>query len=100
MARSAREGLWQERISAQARSGLSALAYCDQEGVSPQSFYAWRRRFQLAKPNQQPPLFVPVELAAVSSSPGELRIELPGGVALVLRGDASQERLVIPLPCR
>lgn len=97
MARSASEGLWRERIAAQARSGLSALAYCDQEGVSPQSFYAWRRRLQLAKSNQEPPLFVPVELAAVSPSGSELRIELPGGVALVLSADASQEQLVTVL---
>src|SRR6478609_3637946 len=97
MARSTTEALWRGRIAAQARSGLSALAYCDQKGLSPQSFYAWRRRLQPTTSNQQSPLFIPVELAAVSSSPGELRIELPGGAALVLPADASQERLVTVL---
>lgn len=89
--------MWRERLVAQAQSGLSALAYCEQEGLSSQSFYAWRRRLQRGKTNQPPPLFVPVELAAVSSSLAELRIELPGGGTLEVPGNASPERLVTVL---
>lgn len=93
MARSASEALWHGRIAAQARSGLSALAYCSQQGFSPKSFYAWRQRLKLAKSNDRPPLFVPVELAAGSMSADNMRIELPGGTAVILPADVSQERL-------
>lgn len=93
MARTASEGLWRGRIAAQARSGLSALAYCSQEGFSPKSFYAWRRRLKLAKSCDGPPLFVPVELAAGSLSAANVRIELPGGAAVVLPENVSPERL-------
>ena len=79
------------RIAAQARSGLSALAYCNQEGFSPKSFYAWRRRLKPTNSNDRPPLFV--ELAAGCSPTANLRIELPGGAAVVLPADLSQERL-------
>jgi hypothetical protein len=97
MARSVSEALWRGRIAAQAKSGLSALAYCSQEGFSPKSFYAWRRRLKLAKSNDRPPLFVPVELAAGSLSAASVRIELPGGAAVVLPADVSQERLATVL---
>ena len=97
MARSASEALWRGRIAAQARSRLSALAYCTQQGFSPKSFYAWRRRLKQDKVAKQTPLFVPVELPAESLSAGNFRIELPGGVVLVLPLDVSQEHLVTVL---
>lgn len=94
MTRFASEALWRGRIAAQARSGLSALAFCAQEGFSAKSFYGWRRRLQQSKSSKSASLFVPVELPAVSPTVGELRIELPGGAVLTLPADASQERLV------
>jgi hypothetical protein len=94
MARSASEALWRGRIAAQARSGLSALAYCNQEGFSPKSFYSWRRRLKQSKSKMRAPLFVPVELPAVSQPTDDLRIELPGGAVVVLTSDASQQRMV------
>jgi hypothetical protein len=97
MARSASEALWRGRIAAQAKSRLSALAYCTQQGFSPKSFYAWRRRLKQDKVAKQTPLFVPVELPAESLSAGNLRIELPGGAVVVLPPEASQERLVTVL---
>jgi hypothetical protein len=97
MTRSASEALWRGRIAAQAKSRLSALAYCTQQGFSPKSFYGWRRRLKQDKSNERPPLFVPVELPAESLSAGNLRIELPGGAVVVLPPDASQERLVTVL---
>jgi hypothetical protein len=93
MARTSSEAVWRGRIAAQARSGLSALAYCTQQGFSPKSFYAWRRRLKPVKSNDHPPLFVPVELPTGSLSAGNVRIELPGGAAVVLAEDVSQERL-------
>src|SRR5436305_228924 len=94
MARVGTEALWRGRIAAQARSGLSALAYCTREGLSPKSFYAWRRRLKQNKSNKSEPLFVPLELPAVLPTAGDLRIELPGRAVLVLPADATRERLV------
>jgi hypothetical protein len=93
MGRSASEALWRGRIAAQARSGLSVLAFWAQEGFSPKSFYAWRRRLKGAKSRHRPPLFVPVELPRDSLSEANVRIELPGGAAVVLPENVSQERL-------
>lgn len=97
MTRSGSEALWRGRIADQAKSRLSALAYCTQQGFSPKSFYAWRRRLKQDKVAKHTPLFVPVELPAESLSAGNLRIELPGGAVVVLPPDASQERLVTVL---
>jgi hypothetical protein len=94
MARSANEAVarsWKKRIAAQRRSGLSALAFCNQEGVSPKSFYAWRRRLQK---KSEAPLFVPVELPAGAPSTGGMRIELPGGAVVALPSNASGELVV------
>jgi hypothetical protein len=97
MARATTEALWRGRIAAQARSGLSALAYCGQQGFSPKSFYAWRRRLAENESDRSAPLFVPLELPAAALHTGGLRIELPGGAALVLPADASEERLACVL---
>jgi hypothetical protein len=38
-----REVFWLEKIADQAVSGLNVSAYCRREGLSPNSFYGWRR---------------------------------------------------------
>ncbi len=35
---------WQRRIGQQQRSGLSIVAFCRKEGISPGSFHAWKRK--------------------------------------------------------
>ena len=37
---------WRTRISAQERSGISVKQFCEQQGVTEQSFYYWRKRLQ------------------------------------------------------
>src|SRR5262249_62115567 len=58
------EHIWRLRLRRQATSGLSIPEFCEREGVSTASFYAWRRR--LAAPPvtapSAPPLFVPIRL--------------------------------------
>jgi hypothetical protein len=41
-----RERLWRDRVGRQAVSGLPIRQFCDQERISPASFYAWRRRLK------------------------------------------------------
>ncbi|MCI0361210.1 MAG: hypothetical protein L0211_22240 [Planctomycetaceae bacterium] len=92
MGRAANEELalsWERRISKQRGSRLSIAEFCSQEGVSPASFYAWRRRLRGMKPRSS--LFVPVELPTPASAAVGVRIELPGGAVLSLPADAPLE---------
>jgi hypothetical protein len=41
-----REAFWRGLLARQARSSLSVLAFCKQEGVLDSSFYTWRRRIE------------------------------------------------------
>ena len=97
MGRSADMGLaliWEQRIRRQRRSRLSIVQFCLQEGVSPASFYAWRRRLSGASSSEpDTPLFVPVDLPTPVMAAGSVRIEVPGGVVLTLPAEASAELL-------
>jgi hypothetical protein len=73
--------LWQQRLLRFERAGLSVTAFCDQEGVSTPSFYAWRRRLRIDLPAATDgPRFLPVQV--LPSSPIEL--VLPCGAVLRL----------------
>lgn len=79
---------WMERLARQRRSGLSIAEFCRREGISPPSFYAWRRRLE----KDAPALFVPVELSRAGvPSAGGVQIELPGGALVTLPTEASSE---------
>jgi hypothetical protein len=80
---------WRQRLLRFERSGLSAVAFCAKERVSPPSFYAWRRR--LRQPPVEPATraavpadglarLVPVRL--LPAAPVE--VLLPGGLVLRL----------------
>ena len=83
------ESTWRLRLRRQAVGGLSIPQFCEQEGISTASFYAWRRR--LAVPSvtvpSAPPLFVPIRLDP-SIAPQDtstalgFEIELPHGIRL------------------
>ena len=102
MARRANEALalvWERRIARHRRSRLSVAEFCSQEGVSPKSFYSWRRRLRgdevrAARRGMRLPssrLFVPVDLPTPAIAGGGVRIELPGGAVLSLPADAPLE---------
>jgi transposase-like protein len=83
---------WQDILQRFAGSGMTLDAFCEQEGVSPQSFYRWRARLsaapELAKPAVRAPMGF-MDLGAltgngVASSRLELTLELGGGVVLQL----------------
>jgi transposase len=40
---SLKEQFWRRTIAEQSRSGLSIKAYCQREGIEPQSFHRWRQ---------------------------------------------------------
>jgi transposase len=53
----ARSEYWRERIAEQERSGMSVHRFCEERGLTEQSFYLWRKRLR----KQQPMRFALVE---------------------------------------
>ena len=93
--RSAREA-WAERIERFEHAGQTVADFCADEGVSPASFYQWRRRLRSeVTATETTARFVPVQLP--SASPEEtttvMSIELPGGVRVRLEvtGTAAEQ---------
>jgi transposase-like protein len=43
---------WRRRLARFRESQLSVAAFCRQEGVSPPSFYVWRKRLHVHAPNR------------------------------------------------
>ena len=70
---SARSEYWRERIAEQERSGVSVPRFCEEQGLTEQPFYVWRKRLQ--KP-PQPMRFALVETAPARQPATELDLEL------------------------
>jgi hypothetical protein len=41
---------WRGRIEAQERSGISVKQFCEERGLTEQSFYSWRKRLRSRAP--------------------------------------------------
>ena len=79
--------LWQQRLDRFRDSGLTTSAFCDREGISPASFYAWRRRLQRGPtPPADAPRLVPVRLVTPPAG-AAVELLLPSGVVLRLSPD-------------
>ena len=78
-----RSEYWRERIAQQERSGVSVQRFCKEQGLTEQSFYAWRKR--LGK--QEPMRFALVETGSAGRQP-----DADAGLGLTL---ARGERLRI-----
>jgi len=75
---------WQAILDRYARSGLSAAAFCEQEGLSTSSLLRWRSRLPAASPG-----FVALDVPSRPSSESEawsVELELPGQIVLRVRG--------------
>src|SRR5262245_920834 len=83
------QDLWRQRLQRFERSGLSAVAFCDQEGVSVPSFYAWRRRLSQHTvdhlPHKDPPTTDTARLVPVRLLPAAIPVELVLSGGTVLR---------------
>ena len=79
---------WQQRLNRFRASGLTVADFCEREGISTASFYAWRRRCEAgsAPAAAGAPHLVPVRLVTPpASAPVELL--LPSGAILRLSPD-------------
>ena len=82
---------WHDAIERQEASGKSIVGFCAQEGLSPASFHAWKRRFR-----RQPRVtgrkaakeaLVPVQIVSdAARGSGNLEIQWSSGVALRAQG--------------
>ena len=70
--KAARSEYWRERISAQERSGLSVQKFCEEQELTEQAFYSWRKRLA----NQQPMRFALVEAEPGQQANAETGLEL------------------------
>ncbi len=79
---------WQQRLDRFRTSGLTVANFCEREGISTASFYAWRRRLHHdpTPPADDAPRLIPVRLVTPpASAPVELL--LPSGVKLRVTPD-------------
>jgi hypothetical protein len=60
--RSEREQFWRRVIRQQERSGDSIKAFCQSQGVSQPSYFAWRKKLALGKRENARAGFVPVRV--------------------------------------
>lgn len=106
-----KEQFWRLVLDEHRRSGLSVRAFCQREGVSEPSFYAWRREIRQrdaerngdARPSEKGPqrlvpvnVVEPVEGAAPADPPppsGILEIVAPGGWKLRCEANVDPERI-------
>ena len=78
-----RRDYWRELIEKQSASGLSIIAFCEQEGVHTTSFYSWRRKLTVPTSSHADDSkgFVEVVLPKSMNDSG-VSIEFPGNLCL------------------
>jgi transposase len=69
-----REEYWRERVAAHERSGLSVKQFCEQQKITEQTFYVWRKRLR----NQ------PMRFALVETGVARPQASAEAGLELVL----------------
>ena len=87
---------WQQLIEQQEASGLSAIAFCQQQGLSSKTFYKRRQSLQ-TKVVPTTERFIKLQPQATSTAPSTMalvyhnsRLELPVGVAAQWVADLMQ----------
>ena len=84
---------WEEIVSAQERSGLSARAFCESNLIGEASFYKWRKRLRgdpcRSKQPDAQEAFIEVgqinsPAASNSAMPWQIALELGDGLKLTL----------------
>lgn len=76
--REATRQLWSERLARFSAAEQSVAAFCAAEGVSPNSFFYWKRQLAAPSGTDGGPLFLPVRVAPASP----VEVVLPNGAVL------------------
>ena len=92
-----KEKYWRRLLGQWRRSGLTASQFCQQQGISQPSFYAWRWEIALRDqpatitPQASTPTFV--KLALEAAAPSAVEIVLADGRLLRVRSGCDTELL-------
>ncbi|MCH8500269.1 MAG: IS66 family insertion sequence element accessory protein TnpB [Marinobacter sp.] len=85
MTRTAREHLWQQHITDWQASGLSGMAYCQQQSLTYCRFVYWRKKLTDVEPvadETGASGFARVAPVVRESTTDGLTVSLPGGVSI------------------
>jgi len=85
MAQTTKAQAWADTLAAQATSGLTKQAFCEQRGINAATFYAWQRKLREAK---QPNIDSTGFTRLITKPTHELTICLPQG-DVRLRSDSA-----------
>jgi hypothetical protein len=85
---------WQHLLTAQARSGLTKAAFCQQEQLSLATFYYWAKKLN-TEPSSTTPALIPLQLCAEvpTSAPASLTLTSPSGWQLSFPPSTAPETL-------
>lgn len=98
-----KRAFWQTAVQLHRQSGLSVREFCQREGLSQASFFAWRRKLRQqatqtqseqssdGQPEQSPRL-VPVRLLGGGDA-APVEVVSPNGLVLRVRDDAATENV-------
>lgn len=89
------QDFWRMVLESQAASGLAVQAFCDKEGISPSSFYRWRKLLRFSLPptsvsdvpsscGQESPEPMFLSMGSISSFEQVLRIAFPAGIEVTV----------------
>ena len=78
---------WAERVSVCRSSGLSVKTWCQENGVSEQTYYQWQRRLYELAQNQQENRFAEITAPAKNRSGIAVTVQF-GGVELAIHNGA------------
>lgn len=85
MTRTDRQQLWQQRITDWRTSGLSGMAYCNQQSLTYSQFVYWRKKLADSEPvsdRAAPAGFATVAPVSGMEATDGLTVSLPGGVSI------------------
>lgn len=87
---SEREAYWRQVIQKQPGSGLAVNRFCEREGVSTASFFAWRKRLAA----ETAPMFLPVNVVEPLRQGPAIELERTDGTLLRIFDGAQRQTLV------
>ncbi len=82
--------VWRDRIERQKSSGLPVRRFCEREGFSDASFFAWRKRLA----SEPAPMFLPVSVVEPMRRGPAIEIERLDGTVLRIFDGAQRQTLI------
>lgn len=82
--------VWRERIERQRVSGLPIRRFCEREGISDASFFAWRKRLA----SEPVPMFLPLSVVEPVRQGPAIELERVDGTVLRIFDGAQRQTLL------